>query len=74
MELVSCLRDISFWKPKEKKQISSKTNVFNLRESLSEKCMIQQFYSKVFKDSPAKKNNFELFNKKKDKNQLERSI
>ena len=40
------------------KESKGRTNVFNLQESLSEKCLMQKYYSKVFKDSPTKKNNF----------------
>jgi hypothetical protein len=35
---------------------------------------MQKFYEKIFKDSPTKKNNFDIFSSKKDEKQLERSI
>lgn len=35
---------------------------------------MQKFYEKVFKDGEGKKNNFEIFNSKKDEKNLERSI
>lgn len=73
VRFVECLRDIAFSKPKKSSK-KSKMNVFNLQESLSEKCLMQQFYYRVFKDSPAKKSNFDLFSLKKEEKNLERSI
>ena len=35
---------------------------------------MQSFYEKVFKPSPSKKNNFELFKEKKEGKHLERSM
>jgi len=35
---------------------------------------MQRFYQKIFKDSPSKKNNFEIFSAKKEEKSLERSI
>ena len=73
VQFVECLRDITIFKPlKSKKQ--ERVNVFNLQESLSEKCLMQSFYSRVFKHSPTKTNNFEMFKSKKDEKNLERSI
>ena len=49
-------------------------NVFSLHESLSEKCLMQQFYGRLFKEGSAKKNNFDIFSAKKEEKSLERSI
>ena len=35
---------------------------------------MQKFYEKVFKPSPTRKNNFEIFKEKKEEKNLERSI
>lgn len=73
IKLVECLRDISFFKP-TKNEKPSKINVFSLQESLSEKCLMQQFYGRLFKEGSAKKNNFDIFSSKKEEKSLERSI
>lgn len=65
VRFVDCLRDISFSRPKKGAK-THKINVFNLQESLSEKCIMQKFYERIFDDSPAKKNNFEIFSLKKE--------
>lgn len=45
INFVECLRDITFFRPpKNKGKTKSKVNVFNLQESLSEKCLMQSFY------------------------------
>ena len=54
---------------------ASKPNVFSLKSSLSEKCLMQKCYSKVFDDKPEKNKpkNYELFTGLKQK-QAQKSI
>jgi hypothetical protein len=74
VQFVECLRDITMFKP-EKSKRKVRANVFNLQSSLSENCLMQSFYGRVFNPSPSSKmNNFELFKCKKDEKNLERSI
>lgn len=69
IQFVECLRDIKFQKISKTKN-HSKINVFNLQQSLSEKCLMQSFYERVFKASPSKMNNFEVFRYKQEEKHL----
>ena len=50
INFVQCLRDINFHRPSKMIMKREKMNVFNLQESLSEKCLMQTFYENIFKD------------------------
>lgn len=46
---------------KKSKSKQTKRSVFSDAESLSEKCLMQKFYSKVFRPLPSSMANFDLF-------------
>jgi hypothetical protein len=73
VRFVDCLRDISFSRPKRGVKVQ-RVNVFSLRESLSEKCIMQGFYERIFDACPVKRNNLDMFSLKKEGKHLERSI